>query len=187
MFDLFLDVWETEFSCLSANTQQVQMRDRKLHPTSTNNIPPTLQKEREGPLGPSALCAQGPQPSLFGGCGDVCFRFCMYLFCLVILFRLFFDVCKKKTRQKRNPTGTRSATCLRFGGQPFVLSLDSSTFRSPGGGKENGRWSNPRKKLIVNGKKKISFPPPSESQKSQTCFGGVVEKVSKFEISNGHE
>ena len=74
-----------------------------------------------------------------------------------------------------------------YGGQPFVLSLDSSTFRSPGGGKENGLWSNPRKKLIVNGKKKISFPPPGESQKSQTCFGGVVEKVSKFEISNGHE
>ena len=73
-----------------------------------------------------------------------------------------------------------------YGGQPFVLSLDSSTFRSPGGGKENGLWSNPRKKLIVNGKKKISFPPPGESQKSQTCFGGVVEKMSKFEISNGH-
>ena len=28
------------------------------------------------------------------------------------------------------------------GGQPFVLLLDSSTFRSPGGGKENELWSN---------------------------------------------
>ena len=72
------------------------------------------------------------------------------------------------------------------GGQPFVLSLDSSTFRSPRGGKENERWSNPRKKLIENGKKEISFPPRGESQSAQTCFGGAVEKMSKFQISSGH-
>ena len=83
-------------------------------------------------------------------------------------------------------TFTRDREKQIYGGQPFVLLLDKSTFRSPGGGKENGLWSNPRKKLIVNGKKKISFPPPGESQSAQTCFGGVVEKVSKFEISNGH-
>ena len=69
--------------------------------------------------------------------------------------------------------GSVVSQCLSpFGGQPFVLSLDSSTFRSPGGGKENELWSNPRKKLIVNEKKKISFPPPGESQSAQTCFGG---------------
>ena len=76
---------------------------------------------------------------------------------------------------------------ILHGGQPFVLSLDSSTFRSLGGGKENGLWSIPRKKLIANGKKKISFPPPGESQSAQTCFGGVVEKMSKFETKDGHE
>ena len=65
--------------------------------------------------------------------------------------------------------------------------MDSSTFKSPRGGKENEVWSNPRKKIIVNGKKKISFPPPGESQSAQTCFGGAVEKVSKFETKNGHE
>ena len=75
---------------------------------------------------------------------------------------------------------------IAHGGQPFVPSLDSSTFRSPRGGKENELWSNPRKKQKENGKKEISFPPRGESQSAQTCFGGVVEKVSKFEISNGH-
>ena len=43
-----------------------------------------------------------------------------------------------------------------------------------------------RQKQIENETKKISFPPRGESQSAQTCFGGVVEKVSKFEISNGH-
>ena len=57
-----------------------------------------------------------------------------------------------------------------YGGQPFVLLLDSSTFRSPGGGKEIDLRSNPTKKQIENEKKKISFPPPGDSQNAQTCF-----------------
>ena len=33
-----------------------------------------------------------------------------------------------------------------------------------------------RQKQIENEKKKISFPPPSDSQSAQTCFFGVVER-----------
>ena len=35
-------------------------------------------------------------------------------------------------------------------------------------------------------KKEISFPPPSESHSAQTCFCWGGWKMSKFEISNGH-
>ena len=72
------------------------------------------------------------------------------------------------------------------GGQPFVLLLDSSTFRSPGGGKENELWSNHQAKLKGNGQKEISFPPPGDSKSAKTCFCWTGQKTSKHKISNGH-
>ena len=57
-----------------------------------------------------------------------------------------------------------------YGGQTFVLLLDSSTFRSPGGGKEIEVWSNHWAKLKENETKEISFPPPGDSQSAKTCF-----------------
>ena len=87
--------------------------------------------------------------------------------------------------QRSQPWTNRKT--LKHGGQPFVLLLDSSTLRSPGGGKEIDLRSNHTKKQIENEKKKISFPPPGDSQSAQTCFFGVVETMSKFETKNGHE
>ena len=68
-----------------------------------------------------------------------------------------------------------------------LLSCYSSTFRSPGGGKEIDWRSNHTKKQIENEKKKTSFPPPGDSQSAQTCFFGMVKKSLNFETNNGHE
>ena len=56
---------------------------------------------------------------------------------------------------------------------------------SPGGGKENELWSNPRKKQKENGKKEISFPPRGESQSAQTCFGGWLKKCRNLKFQMG--
>ena len=75
--------------------------------------------------------------------------------------------------------------CGPSGGRPFVLALDSSTFRARGGGKEIDLKSNPRKQQKENEKKEISFPPPGESQSAQTCFFGMVKKMTFLERRMG--
>ena len=52
---------------------------------------------------------------------------------------------------------------LKYGGPPFVLLLDSSTFRSPSGETEIDLRSNHTKKQIEMKKRRSSFPPPGDS------------------------
>ena len=42
------------------------------------------------------------------------------------------------------------------------------------------------KEIKENEKREISLPPHGDSQSAQTCFFGVVDQMSKLEISNGH-
>ena len=42
-------------------------------------------------------------------------------------------------------------------------------------------------KHIENENKKISSPPPSDSQNAQTCFLGCSKQCHFFETKNGHE
>jgi hypothetical protein len=75
---------------------------------------------------------------------------------LSLLVLLVLEIKSAEIRRSFSPL----MTCAKYGGQPFVLLLDSSTFRSPGGGKENELWSNPRKKLIEMKKRRFSFLRP---------------------------